>query len=105
MAQKNNWAIIRFSGRVENLGTEHSSFWDILAIIHTEMSSAGGNHDQPQSIFLNGKAIHLPKTPFSFAWAYFNKLREEHGKVTKTIREQFLADIPEEVFNGTEFGN
>ena len=105
MAQKNNWAIIRYSGRVENLGKENSSFWDILGIIYTEMSGAGGHHDQPKTILLNGDAIPLPKTPFSFAWEYFNKLREEHGKVTRELRGQFLASIPGEALNDTESGN
>jgi hypothetical protein len=105
----NYWAIIRYSGRTDNIKSPQErdlSIWDVFDIINTEMQSAGSNHDSPKILLLNGKEIPIPenKSLTTFIWEYQQTRREAVQEATDAVRKKFVSSemgkFLEESYNG-----
>ena len=94
MTVLNNWAIIRASGKVQNIGPQDPTrqgmtFATALDWIHQDTCNGGSSHDSIITLLHNGKEVPLGDRPTAIAYRYIDK----RGGLTKIAYEEALEYV------------
>jgi hypothetical protein len=101
MADRRNWAIIRHSGRVENIPQIHQrdqTFWEVMDSLYNEFQGAGGNADLPKTLMLNGEPLVFPSRIETWNYNYQTCKRELLAQAVRQAQKEAVENLPLDKF-------
>lgn len=89
---KQNWVVIRRSGRTFQLTDKVHSVEDVLSALYDDWSHGGSNHDSAHLLILNGKVIMQDVNSILYQWG--KARRAAWDTANNEIRQATLRLIP-----------